>query len=245
VRPQQERNTVSLVIPTFDAASELPAALASIRAQRREATEVLVVDAGSTDRTCEIAREAGTVVLSCELGRGQQIASGIEAARGDWVVVLHADATLAAGAIQSLQAAAQHNPNMLGGAFGQRFHGAGPELLPIEVLNDMRALFSHTAFGDQAQFFHRASALAHTLMPRQPLMEDVESSWRVRESGEFVYLSQPCGVSHRKWHRSGWRKRFRLVIRLISKYRWARLRSRAHAEQLSRALYQEYYGSGK
>ena len=36
-------------------------------------------------------------------------------------------------------------------------------------------------------------------MPAQPLMEDVESSWRLRELGGFVHLGCNCRVSSSKW----------------------------------------------
>ena len=76
-------------------------------------------------------------------------------------------------------------------------------------------------------------------------MEDVESSWRVRECGEFIFLGQPGRSSHRKWQTQNWARRFALVLRLLSRYRWERLKSRSKAEALSRQLYAEYYGREK
>ena len=137
------------------------------------------------------------------------------------------------------------DPSIIAGALGQRFQDDHPELLPIELLNDLRALFTRTAFGDQVQFFHRDSALQYNLMPKQPLMEDVESSWRARELGGFLFLNQPCCVCHRRWNPADWFVRFRMVLRLVSKYRFARLRSRSEAERLSQKLYQEYYAKQK
>ena len=135
--------------------------------------------------------------------------------------------------------------DVVGGAMGQRFADGNSELLPIEMLNDLRGVFSRTAFGDQVQFFHRETALRYELMPKQPLMEDVESSWRTRECGGFIFLSQPCFVSHQKWNPKEWLTRFRLVMRIVSKYRWARLRGRRQAEELSEKLYAEYYSVRK
>lgn len=235
--------TVAVVIPTLNAAADLPRALASIEAQTRPVDAVLVVDAHSQDDTVRIAAGAAlpVQVLSSEAGRGLQIAAGIEGSMADWVVVLHADAELAVDAVECLLHGVAWNPCVIGGALGQRFMETNAELLPIELLNDVRALFTRTAFGDQVQFFHRKTAVARELMPRQPLMEDVESSWRTRESGGFLYLGQPCRVSHQKWNSKDWLRRFELVIRLVSRYRFARLRGRDHAKQLSRELYREYY----
>jgi len=237
--------SVAVVIPTLNAAELLPQTLRSVAAQVPPVHEVVIVDAGSTDGT-QAAAASGKAsipvkVLEGEKGRGNQIAAGIRAASAEWVIVLHADARLAPGSCGVLLRAVRSMPRVIGGAFGQRFDGRPPELVPIEVLNDLRALFTRTSFGDQIQFFHRMSALQHALMPAQPLMEDVESSWRVRERGEFLFLDYPSEVSHRRWRAADWFKRFALVMRLVSRYRWARWRGWGGAEALSRELYREYY----
>ena len=239
--------SVAVIIPTLNAAVTLREALESIQRQTIEVSEVIVVDAGSTDTTLQILDTSSLPirVLSSDRGRGVQIAAGIEVAETDWVLVLHADAVLAVNAVECILRAVSCDRTIIGGALGQRFKGQTPELLPIEVLNDMRALFTRTAFGDQVQFFHRATALRYELMPKQPLMEDVESSWRMREQGGFVFLNQPCVVSHAKWNPQEWLKRFSLVMRIVSKYRWTRMRGRRHAEALSEELYTEYYSIKK
>ena len=239
--------SVSVVIPTLNASAELPAALASIEGQSVAVAEVVIVDAGSVDETVEVAKGAALPVrvLTSARGRGVQIAAGIEAVQADWVLVLHADAELSPTAVESVLSAVSQNADVVGGALGQRFADGNPELLPIEVLNDLRGVFSRTAFGDQVQFFHRETALRYELMPKQSLMEDVESSWRTRECGGFLFLSEPCLVSHQKWDPKQWLTRFRLVMRIVSKYRFARLRGRRHAEALSEELYAEYYSVRK
>ena len=246
-RGHEPSPTVAVVIPTLNAAVELPAALASVARQSVAVLEVVIVDAGSTDGTVEVAQGSALPVrvLTSARGRGLQIAAGIEAAQADWVVVLHADAELSLTAIESVVLAVSQSVDLVGGALGQRFADGNPELLPIEILNDLRAMFSRTAFGDQVQFFHRKTALHYELMPKQPLMEDVESSWRTRECGGFIFLSEPCLVSHQKWDPKEWLTRFRLVMRIVSKYRWARLRGRRQAEELSEKLYAEYYSVRK
>ena len=235
--------SIAVVIPTLNAEGHLSAALKSVACQEPPVSEVILVDGGSTDGTRAVAEAAPLPVrlLDCETGRGNQIAKGIEAATAEWVIVLHADARLEPRACEVLLRAVRAMPRVIGGAFGQRFEGQHPELVPIEVLNDLRALFSRTSFGDQVQFFHRSSAVQFDLMPRQPLMEDVESSWRVREQGEFLFLGYPSEVCHRRWHAAEWFRRFALVMRLVSRYRWARLRGRDKVQQLSCELYKEYY----
>jgi len=239
--------TVAVVIPTLNVGNRIEGALLSVAEQSCEVAEVIVVDAGSEDRTVELAErfDLPIRVMSSERGRGQQIATGIEAATADWVLVLHADAILNSNSVEQIVSAVCDHPDVIGGALGQRFEDEQSELLPIELLNDLRALFTRTAFGDQTQFFHRETAIRYELMPKQPLMEDVESSWRVRECGGFLFLGQPTRVCHRKWQPKDWLKRFALVMRLVTRYRGARLQSRASVTALSKEMYDEYYNTRK
>ena len=239
--------SVGVIIPTLNAAETLREALKSIEQQTIGVEEVIVVDAGSIDSTAKVINESPLPIrfLTSDRGRGVQIANGIEAASADWVLVLHADAVLASNAVDCMLRSITSDRTIIGGALGQYFKGNTLELQPVKLLNDLRILFTRTAFGDQTQFFHRATAVNYQLMPKQPLMEDVESSWRTRELGGFVFLNQPCRVSRDKWNRDAWFKRFFLVLRLVSKYRWARMRGKQYARQSSEKLYREYYSGSK
>ena len=89
---------ISVVVPAFNEERELPASLASIRASLEAfhalgwATELLVCDNNSTDRTPEISREAGATVVFepiNQIGRARN--TGAAAATGDWLVFVDAD----------------------------------------------------------------------------------------------------------------------------------------------------------
>ena len=67
---------ISIVIPTLNEAKELPETLR--RAKSLDGLkEIIVVDAGSTDSTQDIAREAGCMTLECEPSRGRQLCRGL------------------------------------------------------------------------------------------------------------------------------------------------------------------------
>ena len=53
--------TLSIIVLTFNEEANLPACLESVRSLD---ADLFVVDSGSTDRTCEIARAAGATVAS-------------------------------------------------------------------------------------------------------------------------------------------------------------------------------------
>ncbi|WOO39733.1 glycosyltransferase [Rubellicoccus peritrichatus] len=238
-----EEPTVGIVIPTLNAQTLLPKALKSIARQSVLPDSIIVVDGGSSDQTRSIVEtnQIPAKWLEAKAGRGNQIAYGINHLHTDWALVLHADVELDFESIAQLKQATMTHPRMIGGALGQRFSGHVPELLPIEVLNDFRALFTRTAFGDQVQFFRKDITCVKNLMPSQPLMEDVESSWRLRTRGDFVFLNQPCLVSHQKWQSNRWFTRVKLVLNLMFRYRWARRKGETSAAAISEKLYKEYY----
>ncbi len=80
---------LSIAIITLNEERNLPDCLASVAF----ADEIVVVDGGSHDRTCEIARAAGARVIESRdwSGFGIQKNRAIEACTGQWILSLDAD----------------------------------------------------------------------------------------------------------------------------------------------------------
>ncbi len=84
---------LSIVIPTKNEEEYLPKLLASIRTQTLQPLEIIVADAGSTDRTRQIATSFGARVVDGGMpGPGRN--RGAEAAKGEIVLFLDADVEL-------------------------------------------------------------------------------------------------------------------------------------------------------
>ena len=80
---------LSLLLPTFNEEENLPDCLASVKDL---ADEILVVDSFSTDRTVEIAKEAGARVLQHEyVNSAAQKNWAIPQCKHDWVFIIDAD----------------------------------------------------------------------------------------------------------------------------------------------------------
>jgi len=84
---------ITIVIPVKNEETVLPCLLESIRRQTLQPREIIVADAGSTDRTCEIAARYGARVVEGGLpgpGRNQ----GARVAQTDLILFLDADVEL-------------------------------------------------------------------------------------------------------------------------------------------------------
>lgn len=81
---------LTVVIPTLNEAKYLPILLNALKAQTRQANEIIVADAGSTDNTQAIAHQYGAKVIKGgypAVGRN----AGAAAASGDLILFLDAD----------------------------------------------------------------------------------------------------------------------------------------------------------
>jgi rSAM/selenodomain-associated transferase 2 len=188
--------SVSVVIPALDEERRVAAAIASVRT----ADEVLVVDGGSSDRTRFVAAEAGARVIESPRGRGVQLDRGARAARGDWLLFLHADTRLEPGWRGALEGLA---PRVVGGAVRFALETARPAGAYAEWAVALRCRVLGLPFGDQAIFCRRAAYERAGGFPHEPLFEDVAFFLRLRRVGETALLPVRAVSSPRRWERDG------------------------------------------
>jgi glycosyltransferase involved in cell wall biosynthesis len=88
-----QRPTLSVAIITYNEEANIRRTLESVK----WADEIVVVDSGSTDRTCEIAREYGAkIFVEPWKGFAAQKNSALEKCTGDWILSLDADEEVSA-----------------------------------------------------------------------------------------------------------------------------------------------------
>jgi cellulose synthase/poly-beta-1,6-N-acetylglucosamine synthase-like glycosyltransferase len=230
--------TASIIIPVLNAEKHIDECLRSIGGLTPAPQEVIVVDGGSVDRTVEKALRHNVRVTTSSRGRGIQISRGLREVCGDVTVVVHGDTCLEPDTLGIILKTCSQQPDVIGGAVGQRFKESSFSLTLIEILNDFRAAFLGISFGDQVQFFRTQAARRYDLIPRIPLMEDVELSLRLGRIGRRVYLWGGAVVAGYKWE-AGFAKRFLKVIYLLSVFFMRKMTRQMKTDDLYKKYYNE------
>jgi glycosyltransferase involved in cell wall biosynthesis len=85
--------SISVVIPAYNAERFIAEAIQSVLAQTYEVTEIIVVDDGSSDHTCEAAAGFARtrIIKQSNGGPGAARNTGVNAASGDWIAFLDSD----------------------------------------------------------------------------------------------------------------------------------------------------------
>lgn len=194
---------LSVIIPALNAEATLPACLEALG--KSLVGEVIVADAGSTDRTVVVAERAGARVLgSLPPSRGGQLRAGCAAAAGEWLLALHADTRLAPG---WQDAAARHMTEQAGraGWFSFALDDARAIARVWEAGVGLRSRLG-LPYGDQGLLISRALYEEVGGYRALPLMEDVDL---VRRLGRARLRGLGAGAvtSADRYRRAGYARR--------------------------------------
>ncbi len=158
---------VTVLIPAFNEEKSIGNTVRHIKELHPD-FEVLVIDDGSTDKTMQVAMDAGANVWPhpYNIGNGAAIKSGLRVAKGEWIIMMDADS--------------QHNPEDIGRLLEYKEH--------YDMVIGARTKKSDTALHrDLANYFYNKFATYVTKFK----IEDLTSGFRlVRKStaGQYIYL---------------------------------------------------------
>ncbi|HET7370869.1 MAG TPA: TIGR04283 family arsenosugar biosynthesis glycosyltransferase [Gammaproteobacteria bacterium] len=215
---------VSVCIPVLNEADHLPRLLAQLQAQRDVELDIIVADGGSTDGS--ICRLPPTVrVVTSARGRGAQMNAAARAARGEWLLFLHADTQidaprLLADAVEALALArAQLGDDRIAGHFALQFdREQGGHTLLFRYMEEKTALNRPgTINGDQGmlltrRFFESLGGFDEN----RGMLEDQELAARIFDAGRWMTLPGRLITSARRFEALGPRRVYAFMALTMS-----------------------------
>ena len=196
---------LSIIIPTLNAAAALHRSLPPLAefGALDLIREVIVADGGSTDETAAIAEAAGARFVAAAKGRGTQLATGAEAARGDWLLFLHADTVLQPGWDRAVRDFMGDGGNQdRAGYFRLALDDGRLGARRVQWLANMRARILGLPYGDQGLLISRGFYRKVGGFRPLALMEDVDLVRRIGR-GRLRMLKATAVTSAERYRRDG------------------------------------------
>jgi rSAM/selenodomain-associated transferase 2 len=218
---------ISVIVPAYNEEKALPNTLRALFTQQGD-YEVVVVDGGSTDRTCAVLAEfsfseyplpltphPSRLRLTASMGRASQMNAGAKQATGEWLLFLHADTVLPSGAVQRLNEM-EADQTIQAGGFMHQFSGDDWRLKLISFLDNFRCIRSRIIYGDQALFVRRALFEQLGGFPNRLILEDVAFCERLIAVTTPLLLSPSVVTDARKFLKMGvWRSFLRVLLIIL------------------------------
>jgi glycosyltransferase involved in cell wall biosynthesis len=232
---------VSVIIPALNEEQFLPLTLKSLAQQTYSDFEIIVKDGLSKDRTLEIAREYADRVISCkDISAGDARNQGARYARGEILVFLDADTSLARDALERIVEDFERFKPVL----------IIPRYLPREEVIELKGRLRvpqlyHKIFFELDNLHRKINIFAGTMCmpcdsyifkeiggfnPNLQVAEDVEISRRLKKRGRAIHDYKIVAYpSARRYMKKGLMRTW--VIYLTQALRW-RLRMRQEKHRL-------------
>ena len=191
---------ISVIVPTLNEQACLGDTLDTLVLAHGD--ELIIVDAGSTDGTADIARRYADRFYQGPRGRAQQMNFGAQHARGDILLFLHADTRLPPDGLEAVRNA-MRQPGTVGGAFRLVITPATPALRLVAWGTNLRSRFGCLPYGDQALFVPCGVFEEIGGYDNVPFMEDIRLVQALRRRGRLALLPQAVATSGRRWQRDG------------------------------------------
>lgn len=229
---------VSIIVPARNEEACLGACLESLAAQTGTATEIIVVDDSSTDRTRAIAESFPSVnVISAPLpppgfsGKCNACQAGADCASGDWLLFTDADTVHLPGSLaRALAEAREQHADLLSFSPKQEVHGVIERALMTVIFAELASTFRPQEVSDPKSPV--AAANGQYLLVRreayeavgghaavaQTLLEDVALAANVKRSGRRLRFRYGGDMVRTRMYRTlpalweGWTKNLTLLF---------------------------------
>jgi rSAM/selenodomain-associated transferase 2 len=203
---------ISVVIPTLNAEASLPDTLSALIPATVDGLvrQVIVVDAGSSDSTRDIADAAGAEVMVASPSRGGQLIAGAARAKHPWLLFLHADTVLDVGWEREVSHFMERvdtgrtRPAAAAFRFALDDDGLAPRCL--ESLVGLRCALLRLPYGDQGLLIPRSLYDKAGGYRELPVMEDLDLVRRLG-SRAVKMLRTRAMTSAQRYRREGYLRR--------------------------------------
>ena len=202
--------SVTLIIPLLDEEKALPLLIETLSGLDPAPAEIIAIDGGSHDRTCELVREAGWRLIETGRGRAMQINEGVRSARSALVCVLHADTTPPADMVSVIRHTLEDNRIALA-SFTPLITGEKTRWVTsahkylktwyAPLLTRPHLFFRgvRLLFGDHAMFFRRADFLmVGGCTPGDAVMEEADLCVKFASLGRIKMVHRIVRTSDRR-----------------------------------------------
>jgi glycosyltransferase involved in cell wall biosynthesis len=216
---------ISVIVPAFNEEKLLPESLRAIRVAMGvfEDAELIVCDNNSTDRTAEIAREAGAKVVFepvNQISRARN--AGAAAAQGDWLVFVDADSQPSVLLFLEMKAKMEAGDCLAGGATVAYPAGSAVAVraaigLWNAVSRSMRWAAGSFIFCDAAAF-REAGGFSEALFASEELdlFRRLKRMARARRKRIVILHRHPLLTSDRKVALHGWGEFLRFTLKTVA-----------------------------
>ncbi len=213
-------DTVSIVVPVFNGGVAFESCLKSLLEADPAPDEIIVVDDGSTDCSCQVAQHARIRLLHTGRQQGPAVARnlGVQSAKGDWIFFVDADVTIPADAIAILKSkiASETDVDALIGSYDD---APGAANLLSQYKNLLHHYTHQQSSSEGFTFWGACGAIRRGLFLEQggfdesyarPSIEDIELGYRLYAAGHKILVCPDLQVKHLK--RWGCRSLFRTDV---------------------------------
>lgn len=208
---------LSIIIPTLNEVDYIETTIERIRACQYGdiSIEIIVVDAGSKDRTMDkVAGKVDQIHQDTSLAgaKYKSLNKGAELASGSILLFLDADTLLPENFDLSVKEALK-GKKTVGGAFEFGFNRNGVVYRIVEWINRIRYRVDKRYFGDQAIFCAKEIFEQVGGYPKEPIMEAAYFCKVLRRIGKLALIKTPVLTSARRFEQGN-------VYRVFFKDTW-------------------------
>ena len=216
----QKLPTLSIIIPTLNEANHLPLILADLNDWPYD-FDLKIVDGGSEDLTISIAQIQGvTVINSLEKNRGYQLRIGASKAKGEWLLILHADSRLDQKWVKKvLNIIEDKKSKNFAWYFDFKIKNNNIKFRFLEIAVALRSYLLQKPYGDQGLLIHKDLYNLSGGFSSLKIMEDLDLITRITKIAKARRIGENIYTDDLKWANSNIIKRAIKNAKLRKKWR--------------------------